>query len=219
MINQRSMDDIGNFIFVSDEPCPSDLIIVPGTLYNAWPLCRRAGELYFSRMAPRILVTGRFSQQFSTFREEIDVIFGLHPAAEEVTGPVRAADSVTEADFLKHILVHMGVAEEDILTEDKSVNTFDNAYNAAALLREKGIPHDTILLCPKPFHARRALMTFQHAFPGGHIRVCPADIPLLDKTNWTSTRGGYIHVLNELEKCAAYFKLEGMYEAAEGPVS
>ena len=71
MVNRRSMDDIGNFIFVSDEPAPSDLIVIPGTLHRAWALCRRAGELYFSGLAPRILVTCRFSQEFSSFAEEI----------------------------------------------------------------------------------------------------------------------------------------------------
>ncbi len=219
MVNQRSMDDIGNFIFVSDEPSPSDLIVIPGTLYNAWPLCRRAAGLYFGGMAPAILVTGRFSQQFSTFPEEIEAVFSLHPAAEEASGPVRAWDAVSEADFLRRILIHMGIPGEHILTEDRSVNTFDNAFNAAALLKERGIPHASLLLCPKPFHARRALMTFQHAFPRAAIRVCPASIPLLEKDNWTSTPGGYLHVLNELEKCAAYFKVDGMYEDAAGGVS
>ena len=219
MVNQRSMDDIAGFIFVSDEPRPSDLIVVPGTLHSAWALCRRAGELYFSHYAPRILVTGRFSQQFSSFKEEADAVFKRHPGCEEATSPVRASDSDTEADFLRRILVHMGVPEEAVLSEDRSVNTFANAYNAASMLMEKGVPCASMLLCPKPYHARRALMTFQHAFPAARLLVCPADIPQLNIRNWSSTREGYLRILGEMKKCAAYFSVEGMYEAATGPVS
>ncbi len=218
MVNQRSMDDIAGFIFVSDDPRPSDLIVVPGTLHSAWALCRRAVELYFSRFAPRILVTGRFSQQFSSFGEEIDAVFRRHPGCEEASGPVRARDSDTEADLLRRILIHMGVPEDAILSEDGSVNTFANAYNAAAMLRENGIPHASMLLCPKPYHARRALMTFQHAFPASRLIVCPADIPQLNRDNWSSTREGYLRILGEMVKCAAYFSVDGMYEAASGPV-
>ena len=218
MVNQRSMDDIGDFIFVSDEPAESDLIVIPGTLYNAWPICRRAFELYRAGMAPKILVTGRFSQSFSSFAEEIGAVFALHPAAEEASGLVRAETADTEAGFLKAILLSMGVCGSDIITEDRSVNTFDNAFNAAALLKERGIPHASMLLCPKPFHARRALMTFQHAFPRTRILVCPASVPLLEKSNWQSTAGGYAHVLNELEKCASYFSVPGMYDAAVKPL-
>ncbi len=218
MVNQRSMDDIGDFIFVSDEPAPADLIIIPGTLYNAWPLCRRAGELFFASLAPRILVTGRFSQQFSTFEEEIGHVFRLHPDAEERSGPVDCTKCAGEADFLRAILLHMGVREDAVLTEDGSVNTFENAFRAAAFLEREGIPHGRILLCPKPFHARRALMTFQHAFPLSDIRVCPASVPGLEKSNWQKTRAGYTRVLDEMEKCAAYFTVDGMYEAAAGPL-
>lgn len=219
MVNRRSMDDIGNFIFVSDEPAPSDLIVIPGTLHRAWALCRRAGELYFSGLAPRILVTGRFSQEFSSFAEEIDAVFGRHPDCEEAVGPVRAGDSRTEADLLRRILVHMGVPENAVLSEDGSVNTFANAYNAFSMLEDTGVPHASLLLCPKPYHARRALMTFQHAFPASRILVCPADIPQLDKNSWLSDRKGYLRVLDEMRKCAAYFSVEGMYEAAVTPLS
>ncbi len=218
MINQRSMDDIASFIFVSDEPRASDLIVVPGTLHSAWALCRRAAGLYFALFAPRILVTGRFSRQFSSFAEEIEAVFERHPGCEEVTGPVRASDSRTEADFLRRILIHMGVPEEAVLSEDRSVNTFDNAYNAAAMLKESGVPRASMLLCPKPYHARRALMTFQHAFPAARVLACPADIPALGKSNWSSTREGYLRILGEMQKCAAYFSIDGMYEAASGPV-
>ena len=219
MVNQRSMDDIAGFIFVSDKPLPSDLIVVPGTLHSAWALCRRAGELYFSGFAPRILVTGRFSQRFSSFAEEIDAVFRRHPDCEEAAGAVDARGSGTEADLLRRILVHMGVPEGAVLSEDRSVNTFANAYNALSMLEEKGVPHASMLLCPKPYHARRALMTFQHAFPSSRLLVCPADIPQLDKNSWSSTREGYLRVLDEMKKCAAYFSVDGMYEAAAGPVS
>ena len=218
MVNRRSMDDIADFIFVSDEPRPSDLIVVPGTLHGAWDLCRRAAGLYLSGFAPRVLVTGRFSQRFSSFAEEAGAVFERHPGCEEMSGPVRAGDALTEADFLRRILIHMGVPGDAVLSEDGSVNTFANAYNAAAMLKDAGVPCASMLLCPKPYHARRALMTFQHAFPASGILVCPANIPALNKSNWFSTREGYLRILGEMGKCAAYFSVDGLYEAAAGQV-
>ncbi len=213
-VNARSFEDIARFIFISDPPVPSDLILIPGTLYNAWALCRRAAELYHGGYAPYIFATGRFSQQFSSFAAQTEEIFRRHPDCEERTGPADPAECETEGSFLKRILLSLKVPGERILVEDGSFNTFENALNARQLLLREGIPHGSVLLCPKPFHSRRALMTFQSAFPASVFTVCPGDIPTLTVDNWFDTPQGYKNVLDELEKCGAYFNRPGMYEKA-----
>ncbi len=213
-VNARSFEEIARFIFVRDDPVPSDLILIPGTLYNAWALCRRAAALYRDGFAPYICATGRFSQQFATFAAQTEEIFRRHPDCEEKHGPVDAGDCRTEGGFLRRILLYLGVPGDRILVEDSSFNTFENALNARQLLLREGIRHDSVLLCPKPFHARRALMTFQSAFPASQLTVCPGEIPRLTEDNWFDTELGYKNVLDELEKCGAYFNRPGMYEKA-----
>ncbi len=218
-VNARSFEDIARFIFVRDEPVPSDVIVIPGTLYNAYALCRRAAELYHGGFAPVLCATGRFSQQFSTFALQTEEIFRRHPDCEEKRGPVDPAACETEADFIRRILVTLGVPKDRVLVEDRSFNTFENALNAKELLLEDGIDPRSMLLCPKPFHARRALMTFQSAFPEAVVRVCPGDILRLTQENWLESEAGYRNVLDELEKCGAYFNYPGMYEKAFSPLS
>ena len=213
-VNARSFEDIARFIFVSDPPVPSDLIMIPGTLHSAWALCRRAADLWRGGYAPYICATGRFSQQFPTFAAQTEEIFRRHPDCEERRGPVDAAACDTEGGFLRRILLFLGVPGERILVEDGSVNTFENALNARLLLEREGIAHGSVLLCPKPYHARRALMTFQSAFPASRMTVCPADIPALTAENWFATPAGYARVLEEVQKCGAYFSRPGMYEKA-----
>ena len=213
-VNARSFEDIARFIFISDAPVPSDLIMIPGTLHNAWALCRRAADLWHGGFAPYVCATGRFSQRFPTFAAQTEEIFRLHPDCEERNGPVDPEGCQTEGGFLKRILQALDVPKERILVEDGSVNTFENALNARRLLEREGIAHGSMLLCPKPYHARRALMTFQSAFPASRLTVCPADIPALTAENWFATPAGYARVLDEVQKCGAYFSRPGMYEKA-----
>ena len=68
-------------------------------------------------------------------------------------------------------LSKLGVAPEDLILEERSLNTFQNAQYTAALLRAR--PADQMLLVSSGLHLRRGLLYFGHF--GLHPRPVRAD--------------------------------------------
>lgn len=62
----RIINDITDFIFVSDEPCKVDLIVAVGGGYPQ--VLEKAAELYRKGFAPYVLTTGRYSCKLGHFR-------------------------------------------------------------------------------------------------------------------------------------------------------
>ncbi len=66
----------------------------------------------------------------------------------------------TEADLLRQLLLHAGVPAADIITEEKSRNTHENALYTNAVLQQH--PElQKLLLVTSAFHMRRAAACFQ----------------------------------------------------------
>ncbi len=66
-----------------------------------------------------------------------------------------------EAKQVKALLLRWGIPETDILTEETSVNTHQNAVNTCRLL-QKSYPHlDRVLLVTSGIHMKRALACFK----------------------------------------------------------
>ncbi|MBW4080307.1 YdcF family protein [Paenibacillus sp. S150] len=69
------------------------------------------------------------------------------------------ADSGNEADIAKRQLMGLGVPESDILAENRSLNTEQNAVNTAALMKSHGLSHP--ILVTSAFHMPRAMIRFK----------------------------------------------------------
>lgn len=73
-----------------------------------------------------------------------------------------------ESDILKKIILKMNIPEEDIIVENKSKNTRENALFSAEILK-KGFQGKKILLITSAYHMRRSLACFKkegiHADP------------------------------------------------------
>lgn len=69
------------------------------------------------------------------------------------------ADSGLEAEIARRTLIGMGVPEQDIIVETKSLNTTQNAIYSAGLLTEKGFRRP--LLVTSAFHMPRAVLNFR----------------------------------------------------------
>jgi uncharacterized SAM-binding protein YcdF (DUF218 family) len=67
-----------------------------------------------------------------------------------------------EAAFLKQYLLLLGIPETDVLTEEMSRNTEENAAFTARLFDEKGM-EKKIILITSAFHSRRAGLAFESA--------------------------------------------------------
>ncbi len=66
-----------------------------------------------------------------------------------------------EAKQVKEILIQWGVPSKDILTEEKSINTHENARETAKILRTS-YPHlDQFILVTSGIHMKRALACFE----------------------------------------------------------
>ena len=75
-----------------------------------------------------------------------------------VSGGQVYSDSGAEAEISARILKSLGVPEDKILTETKSINTSQNARYSAILMREKDFKKP--LLVTSAFHMNRAMINF-----------------------------------------------------------
>jgi uncharacterized SAM-binding protein YcdF (DUF218 family) len=185
------IDDIGNFIFVENQPELCDVIMVVGGSHPE--LGEKAAELWKQGFAPLCFVGGGVS-----------VKSGVFP------GPKSKADIynenyATEFDFLTDVLIKNGVNKNAIIGESKSSFTRENAVIAKQTCDDKQmIVKKAIIVC-KRFHARRSLMFFQSAFPGTVFAVAPVDSYNITKDNWYKTEYGVSRVLGELRRCGDQF--------------
>jgi uncharacterized SAM-binding protein YcdF (DUF218 family) len=67
----------------------------------------------------------------------------------------------TEADTYAPYLLRAHVAPADLVLENRSLTTWQNARNVARIIRTE--PHDTLLLVTSAYHMRRAMLDF-HRF-------------------------------------------------------
>ncbi|MDQ0202544.1 YdcF family protein [Pectinatus haikarae] len=88
-----------------------------------------------------------------------------------VSGGQVYEDSGKEAVIAKRLLMDLGVAENKILVEDKSLNTKQNAQFSAEILREHEL-YEPILVT-SAFHMKRAVLNFEQE--DVHITPYPAD--------------------------------------------
>jgi uncharacterized SAM-binding protein YcdF (DUF218 family) len=175
-------DAITKFIFVETELEKSDVILVPGGTIPQ--LMERAAELYHEGLAPYILPTG---------------------------GPNhRIPEYESEWEYLNNIGLKLGVPEQAILKENKAKHTFDNAELSWKVLRENNIDVKKAIIVCKGYHSRRALMTYQTAFPlDVEFCVCTVlDKCGIDKDNWHLADEKIGIVMGEVAKIGKYFEGE-----------
>jgi uncharacterized SAM-binding protein YcdF (DUF218 family) len=77
-----------------------------------------------------------------------------------ITGGDPPHHGASEAAVYGARLVRLGVAPADLLLEERSLNTFQNAQYTAPILQAHGV--DQVLLVSSGMHLRRALLYFGH---------------------------------------------------------
>lgn len=75
-----------------------------------------------------------------------------------VSGGQVYSDSGPEAEISARVLKSLGVTEDKIITETKSINTSQNARYSAAIMREKKFTKP--ILVTSAFHMNRAMLNF-----------------------------------------------------------
>ena len=84
---------------------------------------------------------------------------------------VNAVAGASEAEDMAKIALAMGVPERNILRENESLNTYQNAVNTAKILQQRQI--DTILLVTSAIHMPRSVAIFQEQ--GFNVIAAPTD--------------------------------------------
>ncbi|MGN1019353.1 MAG: YdcF family protein [Aristaeellaceae bacterium] len=178
---------VSDFVFVEDAPMPSDVILIPG---NSSPVhALRAAELYHQGMAAYLLPSGRFSKVTGHFA-------GVDPAWRERY----AGDYGTEWAYLRAVLAEAGVPDDAILREDQATYTWENAQLSRRATDAARLTVRRAILCCRSYHARRALLYYQAAFPETEILVCPASVPGFNRDDWFLTEEGRAMILGEVRR-------------------
>lgn len=176
-ISAKTIDDITEFIFVSDKPVPADAIfVVGGSLPKAAEI---AAELYKRGYSNKIFIGGKFSIKRDCF-------------------PIPEYN--TEYDFYKDILIKNGICEEHIYGENESTYTKQNAEFARKIAIDNHFDIKKGLIVCKSFHAKRCLLFYQMYFPDTEFSVIPFDGFNVSRDNWHKTEYGIKRVLGEIER-------------------
>ena len=189
----RFIEQISEFIFAEDEPEKADIIFIPGNGYSQ--MAEKAAALYGENYASFVLPSGKYSITVGKFG-------GVLSGQERYNGNYR-----TEWDFLKDVLIKNHVPDEVILKEDQPTFTWENARLSREVTDKTGIEIKKALLCCKNYHARRALMYYQRAYPDAEFRVCPCCVDGITRDNWTESERGIKEVLAEVNRIVTQFSL------------
>ena len=189
----RFIEQISEFIFAEDEPEKADIIFIPGNGYSQ--MAEKAAALYGENYASFVLPSGKYSITVGKFG-------GVLSGQERYNGNYR-----TEWDFLKDVLIKNHVPDEVILKEDQATFTWENARFSREVTDKAGIEIKKALLCCKNYHARRALMYYQRAYPKVKFRVCPCCVDGVTKENWMNSEEGIQSVLGEVQRIVTQFSL------------
>ncbi|MDO5799028.1 MAG: YdcF family protein [Eubacteriales bacterium] len=190
---RKFLKEIEDFIFMEDQPEQADIIFVPG---NGYPyMAEKAAELYVSGMAPVILPSGKYSISYGKFSGVIDERKKYNENYE------------TEWEFLKDVLVKNGVPESAVLKEDKATFTWQNALFSKKVTDLAGINVRKAILCCKNYHARRAFMYYQRAYPETEFLICPCSVDEITKETWKETQNGIDEVMAETKRIISQFQL------------
>lgn len=194
MFNNRIIDDITDFIFVSGQPAKSDIIFLPGGSHPSTP--EYAAKLYHEGYAPLLMPSGGVSVK-------LDKWPGVKEKADIYNG-----DYHTDCEFFTDVLKKNGVPVSAVIEENESGHTRDNAFFSKTAADKNGLDIKRGIIVCKSFHARRCLMLYQLAFPEAELIVCPVDVFGITKDNWFTSDLGANRVLGELARCGGQFVMD-----------
>ena len=130
-MDHHIINDIGNFIFVSDEPEKADVIFLPGGSYPAQP--EYASELYHRGYAKWLIPSGGVSVKRDKWP-------GVRSKADIYNGDYRS-----DCEFFTDVLLKNGVPASAIIEEDQSGHTRDNAFLSRKIVDERGVAVKTAM--------------------------------------------------------------------------
>ena len=123
-------------------------------------------------------------------------------AAQDKTGP-------SNAEAMRKYAIANGVPMNDILIEETSVNTEENAANTRALIRENDLQR--IILVTSAYHQRRASLEFSRKTEETPLFVVNHPVRHDDQWSetWYLTGSGWWLAVSELVKIVGFYASSG----------
>lgn len=140
------LNGLARYLIVNDKLEPADLIVVLSGDANGERV-DEAVQLYKEGYAPKMLVTG---------------------------GPL--AWNLTAGEWMKLQAVNLGVPAKNVLVENQSRSTYENAKFILKKVRKIGAR--SIILVTSPTHSRRAKRVFHNMFSGYGVKILSHPVPL-----------------------------------------
>lgn len=143
---------VKNFLIVSDEPTPADVIIVLGG--GCTNRIDYGVSLYKSEYADTLLLSGGYT-----------------------------SGGISESEAMKARALSLGVPDNALLTENRSLSTFENARYSLEIVKEQKFT--SALIVTSPYHTRRTGIIFNQVFKGIDITICSfQNSPSNTNENW-----------------------------------
>jgi uncharacterized SAM-binding protein YcdF (DUF218 family) len=100
--------------------------------------------------------------------------------------------NMPESWLMRDLTLKLGILERDILIEDKSMNSVENAINTTEILKkEVGIENiNDLVLVTSEFHLKRAMLSFKKYIPNANYILVATKDDVHDKDNWINTEDG-----------------------------
>lgn len=99
-----------------------------------------------------------------------------------------------------------GIPESDILREDKSRTTFENAKYSLKIIQARG--YRSAIVVTSPYHTRRASIIFSQVFKGIDVTICPVPYDAGMTHNWWQSGGSTQFVVSEYLKLVWHYLFE-----------
>lgn len=166
---------IVGFFFLGFYLSPQDKLSKSGVIVaisggNTEARTQEAVYLYKKLWAPKIVFSG---------------------AAADPNSPSNARAMATEAERL-------GVPAGDIILDETSTTTRENATNVAAIAKNRGLV--SVILVTSPYHQRRAYIAFRRALPGTIIINHSSVDNSWRRSQWWATSTSRAQTFSELQK-------------------
>lgn len=116
----------------------------------------------------------------------------------------------TESEITAGYLCSIGIPREDIIIENQSKNTHENAINTFKLLLPKLKPNERVVLITSAYHCSRSKACFEHE--GFKVDLFPTDYYTIDQNHWTNIFTIKLSALNNWRVLSHEFLGYSMYK-------
>ncbi len=145
---------------------------------------REGVDLYFQKYAPKIIFSG---------------------AAED-----QDESGISNAQMMASIAIELGVSEDDMILEETSETTFENAQGVQKILQQND--WNSIILVTSPYHQKRAYFSFKKVIGEDFVIINrSATDSTWRKNGWWRAGDGWYLSLNEMQKII-YLYTTGNYD-------